>query len=84
MLLRLQKYDIHIVYKEGKEMYLADTLSRAYLVTGDTKPRRDEQVLQLSDVEVEVKKAQQTDFTPISKPTMTKIQQAINLDDAEP
>lgn len=31
MLLRLQKYDISIVCKKGKEMYLADTLSRAYL-----------------------------------------------------
>ena len=29
MLLKLQKYNIK-VYKKGKEMYLADTLSRAY------------------------------------------------------
>ena len=31
MLLRLQKYSLHVFYKRGKEMYLADTLSRAYL-----------------------------------------------------
>ena len=31
MLLRLQKYSLHVHYKKGKEMYLADTLSRAYL-----------------------------------------------------
>ena len=31
MLLRLQKYDIQLQYRPGKEMYLADTLSRAYL-----------------------------------------------------
>jgi len=30
MLLRLQKYDIELVYKKGKEMYIADALSRAY------------------------------------------------------
>ena len=30
MLLKLQKYNIKVVYKKGKEMYLADTLSRAY------------------------------------------------------
>ena len=30
MLLQLQEYDINLVYKRGKEMYLADTLSRAY------------------------------------------------------
>ena len=33
MLLKVQKYDIVIVYKPGREMYLADTLSRAFLPT---------------------------------------------------
>ena len=31
MLLRLQKYSLKLSYKKGSEMYLADTLSRAYL-----------------------------------------------------
>ena len=31
MMLRIQGYDLHIVYKKGKEMTLADTLSRAYI-----------------------------------------------------
>ena len=31
MLLQLQKYDLEVVYKPGKELYIADTLSRAYL-----------------------------------------------------
>ena len=31
MLLRLQKYNLHVRYKKGKDMHLADTLSRAYL-----------------------------------------------------
>ena len=30
MLLHLQRYNLVITYKNGKEMYLADTLSRAY------------------------------------------------------
>ena len=30
MLLRLQRYNLDITYKKGKEMYLADALSRAY------------------------------------------------------
>lgn len=30
MLLRLQKYDIILQYRPGKEMYLADNLSRVY------------------------------------------------------
>ena len=31
MILRLIQYDIEAVYKKGKEMYIADTLSQAYL-----------------------------------------------------
>ena len=31
MLLRLHKYDIRVKYTPGKELYVADTLSRAYL-----------------------------------------------------
>ncbi len=31
MLMRLQLYDLHVSYKPGKELYIADTLSRAYL-----------------------------------------------------
>ena len=31
MLLRLQKFSLQVKYKRGKEMYLADTLSRAYV-----------------------------------------------------
>ena len=30
MLLQLQKYNLQFVYKKGKELYLADALSRAY------------------------------------------------------
>ena len=33
MLLRLMKYDLHVKYSPGKEMYIADTLSRAYIET---------------------------------------------------
>jgi RNase H-like domain found in reverse transcriptase/Reverse transcriptase (RNA-dependent DNA polymerase) len=31
MMLRLQKFDLHVVYKKGSQMFLADTLSRAYI-----------------------------------------------------
>ena len=36
MLLRLQRYEIKMTYKPGKEMIIADTLSRAYLTDKDT------------------------------------------------
>ena len=31
MFLRLQRYDINLVYKTGKELIITDTLSRAHL-----------------------------------------------------
>ena len=31
MFLRLQKFNLKVKYKRGKEMYVADTLSRAYI-----------------------------------------------------
>ena len=31
MILRLQKYNINVIYKPGSQMYVADHLSRAYL-----------------------------------------------------
>ena len=31
LMLKLQPYDLHITYVPGKYMYMADTLSRAYL-----------------------------------------------------
>ena len=39
MLLKLQKYNLKVVYKKGKEMYIADALSRAYL--SDTSPEEE-------------------------------------------
>jgi hypothetical protein len=36
MRLRLQSYDIRVEYKKGAMMYLADTLSRAYLNVSPT------------------------------------------------
>ena len=35
LLLRLQRYDITLTYKPGKVLYIADTLSRAYLTGRD-------------------------------------------------
>ncbi|RXN39425.1 dynein heavy chain axonemal [Labeo rohita] len=35
MMLKLQRYNLNVVYKRGKELYLADALSRAHLPSTD-------------------------------------------------
>ena len=41
MLLTLQKYPLKVHFKPGKEMYVADTLSRAYLTDGNCVTSED-------------------------------------------
>lgn len=40
MILRLQKYDLKVIYKKGSEMYLADTLSRAFVQSSSSEDFR--------------------------------------------
>ena len=44
LLHRLYKYDITMVYRPGKEMYVADTLSRAYLSDVKTQTKQEIQM----------------------------------------
>ena len=52
MLLALQRYDLKVLFRKGSELYVADTLSRAYL-TGPVLPRDgfDEQFEQIHAAE---------------------------------
>ena len=47
MLLRLQKYDIHLTHKAGKWMILADTLSRAHVMDMDEKLPEEDGIAQI-------------------------------------
>ncbi|CAC5389163.1 unnamed protein product [Mytilus coruscus] len=65
MLLRLQKYDIILQYRPRKEMYLADTLSRAYLKeTSDTSITTDE-----------IESINMIDELPISEERISELQE---------
>lgn len=63
LLLRLQQYDYEIRYKPGREMVLADTLSRAYL--DNHKP---------SSTEVEVEHIHAAQFLPIPEHQLKELQ----------
>ena len=69
LLLRLQQYDVEIRYKSGPEMYLADTLSRAYLPTTARSP-----------AEEETERIHAVDFLPISEPQLAEIQRETAAD----
>ena len=78
ILLRLQRYDLEIKYKPGKDMHLADTLSRAYLP--NTTSENTAEVMhvepQLSATEVEVQHIKMSEYLPITKARLTEIQKA--------
>jgi hypothetical protein len=68
MLLRLQRYDIHIVYSQGKFMFLADTLSRAF-PPATAKHQELEQVMA-------------TGFVSISEARLIALRQATETDES--
>ena len=70
MLLRAQRY-INIVYKKGQHMYIADTLSRAYLQGND----------QHEAVEKELEMVHMADYLPISDGRLKEIQHNTESDD---
>ena len=41
MMLKIQRYDLTVVYRPGAELYWADTLSRAYLPLSNQAPDYD-------------------------------------------
>ena len=63
LMLRLQHYDVKIRYKPGKEMFVADTLSRAYISDH-----------QQSDVEKEVESIHTVNHLAISQERLAEIQ----------
>ncbi|KAL6471877.1 hypothetical protein MHYP_G00205270 [Metynnis hypsauchen] len=72
MLLRLQKYDISVTYVPGRLMYVADTLSRAYLPEGDTA----------GSVEAEIETINMIQYLPISEERLQNIQAETEKDKA--
>ena len=69
MMIRLQKYDLEIRYQRGNRMFLADTLSRAYL------PSRVQ-------VESEFETINVTNYLPISQARLLQIQHETEKDES--
>ena len=84
MLLRLQKFDLRVSYKKGSEMYLADTLSRAFRVSKSVQSEAAEDVVFIEDTRGEAEKELETidmvQYLPVSEATQSAIQKATESD----
>jgi hypothetical protein len=84
MLMYLQKYDLKVEYKRGKEMYIADTLSRAYLNHIPKKQDVKCDILAVKELEIcaLVESLTMTGDTPNSKKRMEEIRKGTTEDEA--
>eukprot|EP00057_Strongylocentrotus_purpuratus_P006656 XP_011661130.1 PREDICTED: uncharacterized protein K02A2.6-like [Strongylocentrotus purpuratus] len=71
LMIRLSQYDVEIKYIPGTEMYLADTLSRAFLENGDR-----------SGIEEEVERIHLIDAIPVSQNSQQEIRESTARDTA--
>ena len=55
MMLQLQRYNFEVVYKRGKELYNADTLSRAALEKTNALDLKPESVFRVELAEMNIK-----------------------------
>ena len=65
LLMRLMQYDVEIKYRRGLEMYLADTLSRAYLPHEHHPGKADQEVERIHSV----------NFLSVSEPQIQEIRE---------
>ena len=75
LLMRLQKYQVNVQYKPGKEMYIADALSRAYLpVTSSPDIEIEAQVhMVISNLPVSNEKLEEFRKETTNDVTLTKL-----------
>ena len=69
MLLQLQRYSLNKVYKPGKELFIADTLSREFLPNKPTTEELNSEVLVVRQEEYLIKsivEISMVEFLPIT------------------
>ena len=74
MMLRLQKYNLTVVYKKGSEMYLADTLSRAFIQSSSNED------IMRGEVAKDTESINMVQYLPVSETTQNTIRSAMESD----
>jgi hypothetical protein len=76
MIMQLQRYNIDLVYRPGKELYVADTLSRAYIT--DPEPQTDDWYEVMCVLPVSQRRKQQLQQETAADEVCRQLQQTIN------
>ena len=85
MLLQLQKYNLKLVYKPGKELFKADTLSRAFLSSDTTQEKMKSEVLAVRQEEYLIKSVEEIDmveFLPITAERLAELREKTERDES--
>ena len=77
MLLTLQKYPLNVHFKPGKEMYVADTLSRAYLTDGNCVTSEDRFHVNMIEVSMSENKLSEIRSKTESDSELCKLKQTV-------
>ena len=84
MMLRLQKFNLDVTYKKGSELYLADTLSRAFLPERTKQEGSVDDILSVDnyrgDAEKEVESIDMLHYLSVTEDTLNLIKQATEED----
>ena len=84
MLLQLQRYSLNIVYKPGKELFIADTLSRAFLPNKPSTEELNSEVLAVRQEEYLIKSIEEismVEFLPITSERLIDLRKKTELDE---
>ena len=76
MYLRLQKYDVKITYKKGEQLFIADTLSRAY----QQKPDDVQNVVGKEDFSIQLEEVNLVEEVPIADERLHDLKRATAAD----
>ena len=80
MMLALQKYDLKVTYKPGRHLYIADTLSRAY-INSDKEAKSYGEVRQVNDMQQkDPEEINLLKYLPISEERLSEIRQKTKED----
>ena len=85
MLLQLQKYNLTLVYKLGKELFIADTLSRAYLPDDTASEKMNSDVFAVNKEEYLIKSIEEinmVEFLPITAERLADLREKTESDES--